>query len=105
MTRKSSASASLHSGWPYPIGGSGQPAPSETERKPNHFVSATHPHTVSFGCRPRVTALLRVVFLLLFCNIVAYGYSVLSHEAIVDSLWDSPIKKMLVERFPDATPD
>jgi hypothetical protein len=68
-------------------------------------VSATHSHTGCFGCRSGATGGLRAVFLFLFCNIGAYGYSVLSHEAIVDSLWDDPIKKILIERFPDATPD
>jgi len=32
------------------------------------------------------------------------AYSVLSHEAVVDALWDSAIKGMLLKRFPDATP-
>ena len=36
---------------------------------------------------------------------VSYGYSVLTHEAIVDSLWDASIQKMLVARFPAATPE
>jgi hypothetical protein len=34
-----------------------------------------------------------------------YGYSVLSHEAIVDSVWDAPIQKMLQQRFPETTAD
>jgi hypothetical protein len=34
-----------------------------------------------------------------------YGYSVLTHEAIVDSLWDASIQKMLLARFPSATPE
>ena len=36
---------------------------------------------------------------------ICYGYSVLTHEAIVDSLWDGSIQKMLLERFPAATPE
>src|SRR6201984_2165922 len=36
---------------------------------------------------------------------VSYGYSVLTHEAIVDSLWDASIQKLLVARFPAATPE
>jgi hypothetical protein len=36
---------------------------------------------------------------------ISYGYSVLTHEAIVDSLWDKSIKKLLVARFPAATPE
>ena len=35
----------------------------------------------------------------------AFGYSVLTHEAIVDSLWDSSIQKLLLKRFPAATTD
>jgi hypothetical protein len=35
----------------------------------------------------------------------AYSYSVLTHEAIIDSTWDSAIKPLLVKRFPSATAD
>src|SRR2546423_3992644 len=35
----------------------------------------------------------------------AAGYSVLAHEANIDALWDSTISRMLVERFPGATPE
>jgi hypothetical protein len=35
----------------------------------------------------------------------AHGYSVLTHEAIVDTLWDTSIKPLLLKRFPDATAD
>src|SRR5947208_4900148 len=35
----------------------------------------------------------------------AYAYSVLTHEAIVDSTWDSAIKPLLVKRFPASTED
>jgi hypothetical protein len=33
----------------------------------------------------------------------AYGYSVLTHEAIVDSVCDTQIRKLLLQRFPGAT--
>ena len=33
------------------------------------------------------------------------GYSVLTHEAIVDSAWVDAIVPLLRKRFPDATPD
>ena len=36
---------------------------------------------------------------------IASGYSVLTHEAIVDSLWDTSIQKLLLKRFPAATPE
>ncbi len=35
----------------------------------------------------------------------ARAYSVLSHEAIIDSTWDSGIKPLLLKRFPKSTPD
>jgi hypothetical protein len=35
----------------------------------------------------------------------AAAYSVLAHEANIDALWDSTISKMLVARFPGATPE
>jgi hypothetical protein len=33
------------------------------------------------------------------------AYSVLTHEAIIDSAWDANIKPLLLKRFPNATPD
>jgi hypothetical protein len=33
------------------------------------------------------------------------GYSVLSHEAMVDALWDVKLKPVLLARFPNATPE
>jgi hypothetical protein len=44
------------------------------------------------------------VFVLLVCP-NAYAYSVLTHEAIIDSAWDSAIKPLLLKRFPGATAD
>jgi hypothetical protein len=35
----------------------------------------------------------------------SHAYSVLTHEAIIDSAWDALIKPQLVKRFPDATSD
>ena len=43
--------------------------------------------------------------LLLFPAPAAYSYSVLTHEAIIDSTWDSAIKPLLLKRFPTATED
>jgi hypothetical protein len=34
-----------------------------------------------------------------------YGYTVLTHEAIIDSVWDASLQKILLKRFPDATPE
>lgn len=41
--------------------------------------------------------------LLLLTAPVASSYSVLTHEAIIDSVWDSSIKGLLLQRFPNAT--
>ena len=34
----------------------------------------------------------------------AFGYSVLSHEEVIDLMWDSDIRPALLKRFPSATP-
>jgi hypothetical protein len=47
----------------------------------------------------------RLAVLLLLSAPCFYGYSVLTHEAIVDSAWDTSIRQMLVKRFPLATPE
>jgi hypothetical protein len=43
--------------------------------------------------------------LLLFSVSTASAYSVLTHEAIIDSTWDSAIRPLLLKRFPAATAD
>jgi zinc dependent phospholipase C len=35
----------------------------------------------------------------------AAAYSVLAHEAIIDSAWDANIRPLLLKRFPEATPE
>jgi hypothetical protein len=44
-----------------------------------------------------------LALLFLFPAASAHAYSVLTHEAIIDSTWDSAIKPLLVKRFPAAT--
>jgi len=59
--------------------------------------------SISFLAATRVS-----VLLLLSTSVstsTSYGYSVLTHEAIVDTLWDASIQKLLVARFPAATPE
>jgi hypothetical protein len=51
----------------------------------------------------RVAALLAVLVCGFFWPAEAAAYSVLSHEAIIDSAWDTSIKPTLLKRFPDAT--
>src|ERR1043165_6491861 len=41
--------------------------------------------------------------LVLFSCQTAWSYSVLTHEAIIDSVWDSVIKPLLLKRFPGST--
>jgi hypothetical protein len=41
----------------------------------------------------------------LFPSSTAHAYSVLTHEAIIDSTWDSAIQPLLLKRFPAATAD
>lgn len=55
--------------------------------------------------RPRLVAfaLLTVIFLLLSSS-AGYAYSVLAHEAIIDSAWEK-IRTLLLQRFPNATPE
>ena len=45
------------------------------------------------------------VVLALFLSPAAYSYSVLTHEAIIDSAWEHEITPQLLKRFPNATPD
>ena len=47
-----------------------------------------------------------LIFLLVFGSPVhCAAYAVLSHEAIIDSAWDTSIRPMLLKRFPHPTPD
>jgi hypothetical protein len=44
--------------------------------------------------------------LLVLCSTqTAFSYSILTHEAIIDSTWDSAIKPLLLQRFPASTAD
>jgi membrane-associated phospholipid phosphatase len=47
--------------------------------------------------------LVRLFLLVLISTSVSSAYSVLTHEAIVDALWDTSLKTMFLERFPAAT--
>ena len=46
-----------------------------------------------------------LVFALLACTPSLRAYSVLTHEAIIDSAWDGSIKPQLLRRFPQSSPD
>src|SRR5215831_5620064 len=41
----------------------------------------------------------------IFCTPNCAGYSVLTHEAIIDAAWKNGIAPLLLRRFPTATPE
>jgi hypothetical protein len=53
--------------------------------------------------KTRCTLALGLLSLLSAPNV--FSYSVLTHEAIIDSVWDTSLKALLLKRFPDATPE
>jgi hypothetical protein len=58
----------------------------------------------------RFTNRLRVAFictlaLAIVCPCPSSAYSVLTHEAIIDTVWDTHIRPLLLRRFPQATPE
>ena len=53
----------------------------------------------------KVRAVTCLLLLALMSASPGYSYSVLTHEAIIDSAWDNSIRVLLVERFPNATPE
>jgi hypothetical protein len=46
---------------------------------------------------------LAIILILHSVNYTSLGYSVLTHEAIIDSAWEDSIKPILVRRFPGST--
>src|SRR5579863_2920200 len=44
-----------------------------------------------------------ILFFVLLCSGVGNGYSVLTHEEMVDLLWKDQLRPMLLERFPEAS--
>jgi hypothetical protein len=51
----------------------------------------------------KIGALLGILACVILWPLSAAAYSVLSHEAIIDSAWDTNIKPLLLKRFPGAT--
>jgi len=49
--------------------------------------------------------MIRCAALLLCFSCAVQAYSVLSHEAIVDAAWEDSIKPVLLQRFPNTTPE
>ncbi len=46
---------------------------------------------------------IRLLLAVFISTSLLHGYSVLTHEAIIDSVWDTSIKKLLLKRFPSST--
>ena len=53
----------------------------------------------------KVLPIILAIVLLLSWPTQTAAYSVLSHEAIIDSAWDTNIRPLLLKRFPGATPE
>jgi hypothetical protein len=51
----------------------------------------------------RVSRLIALMAFTLSLSQASFGYSVLTHQAIIDSLWDTSIKPLLLKRFSHAT--
>src|SRR5258708_24477636 len=71
-------------------------------------VNTSFLHNVDWsGMAPRMlvnlTVTLRMALLCLCIAQVTAAYSVLTHEAIIDSAWKDNIAPLLLKRFPDAT--
>jgi hypothetical protein len=53
----------------------------------------------------RACAIVLVFSLFLGSPAQIAGYAVLSHKAIIDSVWDTNIRPLLLKHFPAATPE
>src|ERR1700690_3802965 len=62
-------------------------------------------HTITRSLRFLCPRVLAALIILLICAGTSSGYSVLTHEEIVDLLWISEIRPLLLGRFPGLTED
>ena len=56
-------------------------------------------------CGPSITRMVAVFLVLLLCAGGSWGYSVLTHEEIVDLVWTNELRPLLLKRFPALTED
>jgi hypothetical protein len=66
--------------------------------------------SIWFGSTVRIKIPIRITTVCAFALILAgfhpcEAYSVLTHETIIDSAWETHIRPLLLERFPQASPD
>ncbi|HUK89077.1 MAG TPA: zinc dependent phospholipase C family protein [Blastocatellia bacterium] len=61
-------------------------------------------HRIRHYRTPRLVLPILAAIFLLLASSPGHAYSVLAHEAIIDSAWDQ-IRPLLLQRFPIATPD
>lgn len=47
----------------------------------------------------------RILVAFLVSTTACQAYSVLSHQALIDSAWDVALKPLILKRFPNATPE
>ncbi len=67
------------------------------------LVGQSHFRAKLLAARPGVVLALFAFLLMFAWPRLAQAYSVLSHEAIIDSTWDTDIRPLLLKRFPHAT--
>jgi hypothetical protein len=59
----------------------------------------------AWNCGGRRFRLILILTLGVFSARISVGYSVLTHEAIIDAAWKDYIKPLLLKRFPNSTPE
>ena len=64
------------------------------------LVGQSHFRAKLLAARPGVVLALFAFLLMFAWPRLAQAYSVLSHEAIIDSTWDTDIRPLLLKRFP-----
>ncbi len=63
------------------------------------------PGTIAQGWRLAFTSAAILLLVILMCSGASYGYSVLTHEEIVDLLWTDQLRPLLLKRYPGLSED
>src|SRR6185295_14011896 len=66
-----------------------------------HFLHFDH--VCPKGKPLQLFGIVRLALMVVLSSSILCGYTVLTHEAIIDSVWDASLQKMLLKRFPNAT--